>query len=136
MKKIVIVVILGLVLALSLGFYLFNQKPMDTRSVKATFELSADQLIKEFSDDEAAANKKYVDQVIIVSGNVGDIKFNETEASVSLQSPDPMSGVTCSFYSNEIKTVKNLIAGASVKIKGKCTGKLSDVVLNTCSLVE
>jgi len=136
MKKILIAILLVISCAVMIGIYLYNQKPIDTREVKATFQIPASELIKAFSDDEASANKNYVDQVIVVIGKVGEVKFTPTEGSISLQSDDPMSGVTCSFYADEIKTLTRIKAGDSIKIKGKCTGKLMDVVLNTCSIIN
>jgi uncharacterized protein YxeA len=136
MKKILIAVILVLISAVSIGIYLFNLKPTDTRQVDAKFELEGSQLIAEFSEDETIASKKYVDHIIIVSGKVAEVKFTGTEASVSLQSDDPMSGITCSFYADEANTLTTLSSGDDIKIKGKCTGKLMDVVLNNCSLVK
>jgi hypothetical protein len=136
MRKILIAIILVIAIGIIIGAYLFKQKPTDTREIKATFEVSASELIKAFSENEAAANKKYVDQVIIVTGKIGEVKSSETEGSVSLQSDDPMSGVICSFYTDEIKSISEIKSGDPIKIKGKCTGKLMDVVLNACSVVK
>jgi hypothetical protein len=136
MKKVLAGIFAVVVIALAYGIYLFNLAPSDTRTTKEAFETPADELVKEFSADELAASKKYVDQVIVVAGTVGEIKLRENEASVTLLSSDPMAGVTCSFYSDETATLKHVTTGMKIKIKGKCTGKLMDVVLNNCSLVN
>jgi hypothetical protein len=47
-----------------------------------------------------------------------------------------MAAITCSFYNEEMAAVKKLTTGAEVVIKGKCTGKLMDVVLNNCSITH
>jgi hypothetical protein len=47
-----------------------------------------------------------------------------------------MAAVTCSFYSEEAGNIKKINPGDEVTVKGKCTGKLMDVVLNKCSLVK
>ena len=125
-----------LALGIGYGVYLFNLKPPDIREEKAVFEISAETLTKEFSENEAVASKKYVDKVLIVFGKVEEIKSFGKETSVLLSSNDPMSSVTCSFYQEETTRLKNINAGTKIKIKGKCTGKLMDVVLNNCSLVN
>lgn len=119
------------------GYYLYNKKPADIRKETARFELTAAVLVADYSKDETAADKKYLDKVIAVKGAVSDIKTDTSgQATVFLDSGDPMAAVTCSFYADEAPSVKALQKGSTVIIKGKCTGKLMDVVLNKCSLVK
>ena len=130
---------LGLLVAFAAalyGTYLFYKKPADIRSETAAFSLTADELVTAFTINEDAATKKFSNQVIRVSGKVSEINFNQGEGSVILTSPDPMTGITCSFYTDETENLKKLTPGSDVTIKGKCTGKLFDIVLNDCSLVE
>ncbi len=119
------------------GFYLYKKKPADIRKEVPAYEVSASGLLAEFNSDEPAANKKYIDRVIAVKGKVTDIKTDGTgQATVFLDSGDLMSAVTCSFYQEEASAVKILHNGDEVTIKGKCTGKLMDVVLNKCSITK
>lgn len=119
------------------GFYLYKKKPADIRKEAAVYEVSAAGLLAEFNSDEPAANKKYIDRVIAVKGKVTDIKTDATgQATVFLDSGDLMSAITCSFYQEETPAAKALRPGEEVTIKGKCTGKLMDVVLNKCSIAK
>jgi hypothetical protein len=120
------------------GYYLYNKKPVDVRMIDPDLLVTADSLILEFNSDEVAANLKYLDKVIAVKGIISDIKIDSStgQASVILDSGDPISAVTCSFYNDEIGGVQKLSKGILVVIKGKCTGKLMDVVLNNCSIVQ
>jgi hypothetical protein len=140
MKKIRIFLLalaaLGLACA-GYGFYLYKKKPADIRKEAAAYEVSASGLLAEFNNDEPAANKKYIDRVIAVKGKVTDIKTDSTgQTTVFLDSGDLMSAVTCSFYQDETPAVKTIHTGDEVTIKGKCTGKLMDVVLNKCSIIK
>jgi hypothetical protein len=38
------------------------------------------------------------------------------------------------LYADELTRIQNLKNGESITIKGKCTGKLMDVVLNNCRI--
>lgn len=117
------------------GFYLYKKKPADIRKEPAAYALTAAGLVAEFNKDENIANKKYLDKVLAVKGKVADIKTDSAgQATVFLDSGDLMASVTCSFYSDEIAAAKTLHQGDEVTIKGKCTGKLMDVVLNKCSI--
>lgn len=135
-KKILVAFLLIVIAAASYGYYLYHKKPVDVRKQAASFELTAAALLADFNKDETAANLKYLDKIIGVKGKVTEVKLDPAtgQATVILDSGDPMAAVTCSFYNEEVASVKSLIPGTQVIIKGKCTGKLMDVVLNKCSI--
>ena len=137
-KKILIGFSLIAFLGAAGGYYLYNKKPADVRRLQPDLSVTANSLIVAFNSDEVAANLKYLDKVIAVKGIIADIKIDSStgQASVILDSGDPLSAVTCSFYNDEIGAVQKLSMGTEVVIKGKCTGKLMDVVLNNCSIVQ
>lgn len=136
LKKILLGLLLMALATAGYGFYLYNKKPADVRTLTAKYELTAAALLEDFNKDEIAANKKYLDKVIAVKGKVVELKLEPAtgQATVILDSGDPMAAVTCSFYNDEVDAVKKLNQGSEVIIKGKCTGKLMDVVLNKCSI--
>jgi hypothetical protein len=137
-KKILIGFSLIAFLGAAGGYYLYNKKPADVRRLQPDLSVTANFLIVAFNSDEVAANLKYLDKVIAVKGIIADIKIDSStgQASVILDSGDPLSAVTCSFYNDEIGAVQKLSMGTEVVIKGKCTGKLMDVVLNNCSIIQ
>jgi tRNA_anti-like len=117
------------------GFYLYKKKPADIRKEAARFEISAAALVADFNADETIANQKYTDKVIAVKGKVAEVKIDSAgQATVFLDSGDPLAAVTCSFYREEAAAAGKLRQGTDIVIKGKCTGKLMDVVLNKCSI--
>lgn len=119
------------------GFYLYKKKPADVRKLDAAYVLTAENIVREYNADETVANGKYLDKVIAVKGNVQDIKTDPSgQFTVFLDSGDPMASVTCSFYEDEAKAAAEFRKGEVVTIKGKCTGKLMDVVLNKCSIIK
>ena len=135
-KKIVTGVILLALAGAGYGWYAFQKVPPDIREQKAGIEITAVDLLKTFQQDEMAANAKYVDKVLMVTGTVTGIQTDSSgQATVSLQTNDLLAAVTCSFYQDD-EGVKKIKAGSPVRIKGMCTGMLTDVVLNKCSLVQ
>jgi len=135
-KKITLAVAILAAAAALYGWYLYHKKPQDVKQAQSQFEVTAPDLTTAFNADESAATVKYVDKVVSVSGKIKDIKIEPGgAATVFLDSGDPMAAVTCSFYDTEAATVKKLATGQQVTIKGLCTGKLMDVVLNKCSVV-
>ena len=134
-RKILLLLVVVALIATGYGFYLFRKKPADVRKENAQYELTVTGLLEEYNKDETAANQKYLDKVIVVKGKVAEIKTEQDgQTTVVLEGGDPLASVICSFYEDEINTVKKLNKGELVLIKGKCTGKLMDVVLNRCSI--
>ena len=135
-KKILYGIMLMTFTAAGYGFYLFNKKPADIRTLPYKYELTAPKLVGDFNKDETAADKKYVDKVIAVKGKISEVKLEPStgQATVILDSGDPMASVTCSFYDDEAGSLKGLKQGEAIVVKGRCTGKLMDVVLNKCSI--
>jgi hypothetical protein len=135
-KKIVTAMVILALAAAGYGWYLYQKAPPDIRKEKGGIEITSVDLLKAFQENETAANAKYVDKVLIVSGTVTGIQTDSSgQATVSLQTNDMLAAVTCSFY-QDAEGVKKITTGSAVRIKGVCTGMLTDVVLNKCSLVE
>lgn len=135
-KKIMAAILILALAGGSYGWYQYQKAPPDIRKEKAGIEITAVELLKEFQQNETASNTKYVDKVLVVAGTVTGVQTDSSgQATVYLQTNDLLSAVTCSFYQND-ESVKKIKAGSPARIKGVCTGMLSDVVLNKCSLAE
>ncbi len=122
--------------ATGLALYYYYKKPPDIRKSTAHYETTAPALLADFNKNESTANAKYLDKVVIVEGVISNINPEGESPAVFLETGDPMATVTCSFYNTEGAALKNLKTGTTIKIKGVCTGMLTDVVLNKCSIVE
>jgi hypothetical protein len=139
MRKWKIVLTAFIILALAgggYGWFQYQKAPPDIRKEKGGVEITAVDLLKEFQQNETASNTKYVDKVLIVTGTVTEVQTDSSgQGTVYLQTNDLLSAVTCSFYQND-ESIKDIKTGMPARIKGVCTGMLSDVVLNKCSLAE
>ena len=82
-------------------------------------------------------NKKYLNKIILVSGKVQGTVVNDTGMTgLSLESGSPMGGVICEFDTKSDPVKQKYEPGTELKLKGICTGKLMDVVLSRCVIVE
>ena len=135
-KKIVTGILLLALAGAGYGWYSYQKAPPDIRKQKAGIEITAVDLLQAFQQNETAGNAKFVDKVLVVAGTVTGIQTDSSgQATVSLQTNDLLAAVTCSFYQDDVG-VKKIKAGSAARIKGVCTGMLTDVVLNKCSLVQ
>jgi hypothetical protein len=106
-----------------------------TAKLKADYTVLATELFDAYEENEEEANAKYLEKVIKVTGEVVEIDKEEDISKVILASNDLMFGVICVFDGkDEITTAPEI--GSTVTLKGICSGKAMDVVLNRCALIE
>ena len=110
----------------------YNRENADTADLKASVQIDALSLLKEYETDEGYANKEYNGKVISVKGRVIKIEDIGDTKKVILGDGISMNGVICEFQGTENEKVKELVTTQEVKIKGICTGILLDVVLIRC----
>jgi len=127
MKKILIALILLALIGAAYGYYMYNKPVESLENKEAAVTISADQLIKEYEADEKAANEKYLGKVVVVSGKIAGITTEEGKKKVSLDTGNPISAIICEM--EDTKKNDNLKAGDDIKVKGMCSGYLSDVIL-------
>lgn len=111
------------------GFAYYNyQKPRSgVGSKSAEHTLTAENLYNAFATDEAAANQKYTEKVITVTGTVVDVQKSEGSVIVVLKGIENGGGVSCLFTNGAEKEWPAI--GAEIEIKGRCSGYLMDVNL-------
>jgi hypothetical protein len=131
-KKIILLVVLGLILAGAfVGYRMYNKPHRDLTHATADFTLSATELFADYEGDETAANAKYLDQVIRVQGAIMAVNTDEAgQTSLTLEAGGLMGGVICQM-DPALKTTTFTI-GQEVTMNGLCTGMLMDVVLVRC----
>ncbi len=139
MRKILIIILLIGIPVIFVAIYLYTKPVKDLTHASPDYVLEASVLYEEFAQNEAAANKKYVNKILEVSGMLAGKQTNNN-GSTSLFLLDDLMGINCSLdsaYSTlEKEAVKSLKTGEKIIIKGKCNGMLTDVQLSSCILVK
>ena len=126
-----------LLITLIIGTLLFSacgaKKPATT-AVPLPIDISATQLIKEYKNNAGAADKKYKDKELSVSGVVKEIG-KETSGTPFLlltgSSANETTGVYCTFFDNYDSILAKLHIGQDVGITGICKGFNTNVLLDT-----
>lgn len=126
-----------LVIIIGTGAFLayreYNRQPVNIKNAKAAI-IPSSVLVKEFVKDETAANKKYADKIIQVSGQVKEVTQNQEGITVVvLSAEDPEYSLRCTF-DNKINNVKT---GETISLKGLCKGLLMDeLIMDRCYPIE
>jgi len=118
--------------------YIFNKPRNDISDLPTDYVVEAKNLVEEFKKDDEKANSKYSEKIIEVSGVIAEINISEngTGSNCILRLTNEISGVICEFEPGGDKELKNFQIGDNVTIKGKYSGFLMDVVINTCKIIE
>jgi hypothetical protein len=132
MKKILLIGLTIAVIGIGIGLMMYNKPHENMANAKVDASIEAPALFSAFSTDEAAANEKYLNKTVAVTGTVSETKNENGAVSVMLASDDLMFGVKCELDALSEHKRKEFQSGEKVTFKCICTGYLSDVVLTRC----
>lgn len=141
-KKLLIALVAILAVVGWLVWHEYTRTNEDLSTKSPDFTITATALLAVFEKDTASSNRKYVDKIIAVSGNVKSIDANGNPVVIALGESGQMSSVQCSMDSTHAAAYKHVKEGDQLKIKGICTGGKTeelfgtDVILNRCVVVH
>lgn len=123
--------------AVIVGVYFYTLGQKDLTNASADYAMTAKELYADFDTDEQAANDKYLDKIIEVSGKVSSVEMSaDTMLNVMLMSDSDFGGVQCTFNNTKDPSALDITKGDNVVIRGICSGMLMDVQLHNCVLVS
>ncbi|MDY8138875.1 OB-fold protein [Aquimarina sp. 2201CG5-10] len=127
MKKILMIVLVLLIAAIAVYKYVY-QSHRDIKSEEAAFTVNATDLAKEFSEDQEASSKKYLNKTIVVSGEITEVE----ESAILLN-----EAAYCTF--DDKTEISGASVGTNLTVKGRCIGydELLEVIkLDQVSIVK
>jgi phosphate/sulfate permease len=107
-----------------------------TTSNMSYIKISLEQLNNEYKANEIAADQKYKNKMLEVSGTVCDIEQSSfiTPANITLWDAGSHLLVMCSFSKKNKNQLVNLSKGQHVNVKGKCSANKDALSLEDCTL--
>jgi uncharacterized protein (DUF1330 family) len=129
--------------SLAVAFFLFLaigseseksvQKDVTTQS--PSIRISAKQLYADYEANGVAADQKYKGRILEVNGTIDTIDKDIMDTIfVTLKGDEYIGYVQCMFSKEYAGRAASLRKGQTVTIKGKCDGKLMNVILRGCVL--
>lgn len=131
-----IVVLIGILAVSFVIIKMYNKPHTNVSDTTPEYVVTAGMLISEFESDEQQANKKYLDQIIQVEGVVAMINIVNGNSTVTLSTSGSTGMVVCTMEPSQNKKVLGIDKGATLTIKGICTGYLMDVMLVRAVIVD
>ena len=135
-KKIIIgILILGIIGAF-IAYKMYNKPHINVAETSSDISLMANDIIKNFSSDENAANTMYLEKIIEVTGTISELKNEDGKGVVSFKTNNDFGSIQCHLSIEESKKVNVLKEGQTITVKGICTGFLMDVILVKCVIAN
>ncbi|WP_435415685.1 OB-fold protein [Polaribacter aestuariivivens] len=128
-KKIILSILILAVVGAIIAYKIYNKPHINVADENADITISASTILADFSSDEATANKKYLEKIIQVKGQVSDVSLSNGKGIVTLQTDDDFGSVICHLTDKESTKISEISKGQELIIKGICTGFLMDVIL-------
>lgn len=131
MKIIKITGVLGLLAVLAFAyvwFFVYNKSHRDIAGEKPAYELSSQELQQAFEDDIEAANQKFGDETVLITGAFIELDGDDENAKIIL------NGAVCAMKENPNQEFE---VDQELTIKGRVTGfddLFGDVRLSDCTL--
>lgn len=129
-RKIILIVIITGMLISGIAYWQYNKTHTDIQTVDADFVTSAGDLVAEFTVDETSAEAKYNGKIMEVSGMIKAI----TDSGVILDGNDEMTGVLAVLETSQ--ELSGLKVGQNITVRGMYTGKLIDIELGRCQIIN
>lgn len=136
LKKILLFLLVAGLLGGGVGYYLWNKKVDPMAGQKPDFNVSAEQLFNEFSNDETAATARYAGKIVAVTGKVRESSTLEDGTPKVIFETGSDFGVSCEFDPNTKHPRTEFQPGATLTLKGECAGLNLDVQLARCAVVQ
>lgn len=132
-RTILYVLLAAVLIGAVVGYQLWNKPHQDLAAAKTDVAVDATALYNEYNTDENAANAKYLDKVVAITGKVKEAsKDADGSVKVSLDAGSEMGVVACELSPFAKHTRTDFQSGEQVTFKGKCTGLNLDVVFVEC----
>lgn len=115
-----------------------NRTNGTVRDTQASFTVTATGLAQAYANDATAADRRYKDKVIYLTGQVENVESDLMDSYlVSLRTGVNWGDlVSCKFPKTQEEHLTRLTKGSYVRIKGRCAGKAPVLTVADCVLVD
>ena len=128
-KKILVTILILILIGVATGVYLWNKPHKKVENAKG-ISILATELSKEYTANEKAADSKFLNKAIEVSGTISEVDKNQDGGlMIVLRTDDSTAGIQCALRDKGIFVNKN----QKIVLKGFCSGNgITGVLLTDC----
>ncbi|MBM3416026.1 MAG: hypothetical protein FJY20_06180 [Bacteroidetes bacterium] len=118
------------------GFMIINKKVWSethtpTDKEKTDYTVTAADLILEFAANDTAANTKYREKILVVTGNVAQVE-TQADSTINIKFVDTSKHfINLSLDKQEYANAKEIKPGDQLSVKGSCSGSTYSMILDS-----
>lgn len=106
-------------------------------SQEEALPVTASQLMRDYEANEIAADAKYKNKLVNVSGTIANIGKDILDTPyVSLDADSLVFGIQCMFAKSDQESLVSLSNGVRVTLQGRVSGKLGNVLVKECLILR
>jgi hypothetical protein len=113
---------------------------LEPKSAAATIVVTAEELVSAYETDEVAADARFSNQILKVTGVVDRIEVRDIHdiryITLTNAEKDLLQTVRCTFDSQHVADLNQLTEGQTVTVQGKYDGSMIDISIKDCLLVH
>ena len=128
-KKIVIGILIVLFALIPVVWYIFTVTFDNTADLKPDYKVQSLSFMGEFEQNEKAANAKYVEKLIEVSGSISAIEKADSTANIKMIDESTGSYLIFAFQPDQKNAINKLKSGQNVVVRGSCSGSVYSEIL-------
>jgi len=99
--------------------------------------VTASKMLADYEANGVAADALYKNKIVEVSGTIKDISKDILDTPyIALESGDMIFSVQCMFDKSDQSELASLSKNTKITLRGKVSGKLGNVLVKDCSIVE
>ena len=137
-KNLILIGIILLVAIVIYGIFQYHKPHRDIASEKSSYDLSADDLYREFEQDIDKASIRYADKVITFAGTISNVEQNQN-GGYNILLKGEKGVVNCEVDATPDVDKQGLQENSHVKIKGLCVGfddLLQELQFKKCRIIQ
>ena len=144
MKKIVILIVIGILTAIGYALFVYFQPVKDIAKQKTDIQLTVQQLTEDFNKDAKPADEKYKNKVVELSGTIKKTEVKDSICTIIFDNGGNYIIIANCVYEtkNEVERLKE---GNEITIKGIYSGFIinddtfmipAEIKIDKCTLLK
>jgi hypothetical protein len=132
-RYLLLLVLAGVVIGGGIGYYIYNKPHRDIEHAMPDYILTADELTAAYAD-EAEGNKKFLNNVVLLVGEIEDLS-RDAGGNINVLFSTPDGEIDASLddrYQQDedyVKVASQIESGKNIQLQCYCSGAIKDTML-------
>ena len=113
-----------------------NKKQPSTETYSTKAQLTPNEFISLFDNDNTNQAQQYVDEAIEIKGVLDKITFRDNKYTLFINSDKEGRFIMCEMQADQLESIQNIQKDEIVTVKGIFKGVLLDAILLNCIIIN